>query len=57
MTPTTPKTPAAEFRDHPIWATLDRLRAEREEQARQERKEREDHKLAKLKPWWMQAGQ
>lgn len=57
MTPTTPKTPAAEFRDHPIWATLDRLRAEREERARQERKEREDHKLARLKPWWMQAGQ
>lgn len=54
MAPTTPKTPAAEFRDHPIWATLDRLRAEREEQEQRERKEREDRKLARLKLWWRQ---
>jgi hypothetical protein len=53
MSPTTPKTPAAEFQDHPIWETLDRIRAEREEQERRERKEREDRKLARIKPWWL----
>lgn len=53
MTPATPKTPVDEIRDHTIWATLDRLRVEREERERQKRKEREDRKLARIKPWWL----
>ena len=53
MTPTTPKTPVDEIRDHPIWEKLDRLRVEREEHERQKRKEREDRKLARIKPWWL----
>jgi hypothetical protein len=40
-----------------LLATLDNLRAERERQEAQDRKTNEDKKLAKLRPWWMEAAQ
>lgn len=52
MNPPTDKTPRPEF-----FTLLDKLRAEREERERQERKSREDKKLARLRPWWIDAAQ
>ncbi len=40
-----------------LLATLDKLRAEREQQETEARKRREDEKLARLRPWWMEAAQ
>jgi hypothetical protein len=40
-----------------LLATLDKLRVERERREAQERKTHEDKKLAKLRPWWVEAAQ
>lgn len=38
-------------------AVIDALRLTREEEQRLTRKDREDEKLARLKPWWLDAAQ
>ena len=52
MNPPADKTPLPA-----LLATLERLRAQHEAEERQARKDREDKKLAKLRPWWLDAAQ
>ena len=40
-----------------FFALLDKRQKEHEAEQAKERKEREDKKLARLKPWWLEAAQ
>lgn len=47
-----PPDPLAAF-----FALLDQRQRDEEARQAQERQDREDHKLAKIRPWWVEAAQ